>query len=147
MASPSDVSWISTSMAKLPAIAACTAPGMFSTIPREMSCRPRWATGRAVSQAGARMRSRNLEHAVDLDRRVRGQRGDADGGAGMAALVAECCDHQVGGAVQYLWPIEEIRCGIDKTAEPHHAHDLVEVAEGVFDLREQTDRANVRRRV
>jgi hypothetical protein len=28
---------------------------MFSTMPREASCRPRWATGRAVSQSGARM--------------------------------------------------------------------------------------------
>src|SRR3989442_14161229 len=102
MASPSDVSWISTSIAKLPAIAACTAPGMFSTIPREMSCKPRWATGRAVSQAGARILSGDLKHAIDLDRRVRRQRGDADGSTGMAALVAEGCDHQVGCTVQHL---------------------------------------------
>src|SRR2546429_1776441 len=147
MATPSDVSWISSSIAKLPDTAACTAPGMFSTIPREMSCRPRWATGRAVSQAGARILSGDLKYAIDLDRRVRGQRGDADGGAGMAALVAEGCDHQVGSAVQHLRPIEEVGCGIDKTAEPHHAHDLVEVAEGGLDLREQIDRAALRRRV
>src|SRR6266496_1185955 len=114
MASPSDVSWISTSMAKLPAIAACTAAGMFSTIPREMSCRPRWATGRAVSQVGARILSGNLKHAVDFHGCVRRQRGDADGGTGMAALVAEGCDHQVGGAVEHFWPIEEIGRGIDK---------------------------------
>src|SRR5437667_8636760 len=147
MASPSDVSWISSSIAKLPAIAACTAPGMFSTIPREMSCRPRWATGRAVSQAGARILSGNLKHAVDLDRRVRGQRGDADGGAGMAALVAESRAHQVGGAIEHFWPIEEIGRGIDETAEPHHAHDLIEVAERGLDLRQQIDRAALRRRV
>src|SRR5256886_5102319 len=102
MASPSAVSWMSTSMAKLPAIAACTAPGMFSTIPREMSCRPRWATGRAVSQAGARMRSGDLEDGFDLDRRIRRERGHADGSTGMAALVTESRDHQVGGAVQNL---------------------------------------------
>jgi len=30
------------------------APGMFSMMPRARSCRPRWATGRAVSQSGAR---------------------------------------------------------------------------------------------
>src|SRR5882724_8453338 len=115
MASLSDVSWISTSIAKLPAIAACTARGMFSTIPREMSCRPRWATGRAVSQAGARILSGDLKYAVDFHGCVRGQRGDADGGTGMAALVAESRDHQVGGAIERFWSIEEIGRGIDKT--------------------------------
>src|SRR4026209_1760973 len=104
-------------MEKFPAIAACTAPGMFSMMPRAASCRPRWATGRAVNQSGARISrlvflleqiSRALEHAIDLDRRVRRKRGDADGGAGMAALVAESCDHQVGRAVQHLRPVEII---------------------------------------
>src|SRR5262245_29363602 len=133
MASPSAESWMSTSMAKLPAIAACTAPGMFSTIPREMSCRPRCATGRAGSQSRPRKSlapgSGDLEHAFGLDRRVRRQRGDADGGAGVAALVTEGRDHQVGGTVQYLRSVDEIRRRVDETAEPHHAHDLVEVAE------------------
>src|SRR3984885_11350390 len=98
MASPSAESWISTSMLKLPAIAAFTAPGMFSMMPRARSCRPRCATGRAVSQSGARtglLRSRNLEDSLDLHRGIRGKGGNADGGAGMAALVAERCDHQV----------------------------------------------------
>src|SRR3954470_10620391 len=115
MASPSDDSWMSTSIEKLPAIAACTAPGMFSTAPREMSCRPRWATGRAVSQSGARtmLSSGDLEHAFDLDRRIRGQRGDADGGASMAALVTERRDHEVRGAVQHLRPVQKVRRGVD----------------------------------
>src|SRR5215813_13785321 len=126
---------MSTSMEKLPAIAASTAPGMFSTMPREMSCRPRWATGRAVSQAGARMRSGDLEDGLDLDRRIRRQRGDADSGAGMAALVAEGRHHQVGGAIQHLRAVEEVRRGIDETAEPHHAGDLVEIAERGLHLR------------
>src|ERR1700743_2303887 len=105
MASPSAESWISTSTAKLPAIAAVPAPGMFPTRPREMSCRPRWATGRAVNQSGARnfrSPSGHPEHALDLHRGIGGQRGDSHGGAGMAALVAESRDHQVGSAVQYL---------------------------------------------
>src|SRR5262245_23320075 len=110
MASPSAASWMSTSIAKFPAIAACTAPGVFSTMPREISCRPRWATGRAVSHSGARTpiapRSGDLEQAFDLDRRIRGQGGDADGGAGVAALVTEGRDHQVGGAVQDLRPVD-----------------------------------------
>src|SRR6478735_10891408 len=145
MASPSDESWMSTSIEKLPAIAACTAPGMFSTMPREMSCRPRWATGRAVSQSGARNAvssvSGDLEHAFDLDRRIRGQRGDADGGAGVAALVTEGGDHQVGGAVENLRPIQEVRRRVDEAAEAHNAHDLVEIAERRLDLGQQVDGA------
>src|SRR6187402_2056438 len=145
MASPSAESWISTSIEKLPAIAACTAPGMFSTMPHEMSCRPRWATGRAVSQSGARnavsSASGDLEHAFDLDRRIRGQRGDADRGAGVAALVTERGDHQVGGAVEHLRPVQEVRRRVDEATEAHHAHDLVEVAKRRLDLGQQIDRA------
>src|ERR1700761_375739 len=133
MASPSDVSWMSHSMAKLPAIAAVAAAGMFSTMPRALSCRPRWATGRAVSQSGActpvrsiaaPLTSGHFEHAFDLDRGIRRQRGDTDGGAGVAALVAEHRDHQVRGAVQHFRPVEEIRRRIDEAAEPDHAHHL-----------------------
>src|SRR5439155_1470560 len=149
MASPSDLSWMSHSIEKLPATAASAAAGMFSMMPRAASCRPRWATGRAVSQAGARTRrpSGYLEHAFNLDGRVGRQRGDADRGAGMAALVAEGCDHQVGRAIEHLGPVEEIRRGIDEAAEPHHAHHLVEIAERGLDLRQQIDRAAARRRV
>src|SRR5664279_4547318 len=97
---------------------------MFSMMPRLASCRPRWATGRAVSQSGTRTSRfplRDLEHALDLDRGIGGKGSDADGGAGMAALVAEGGNHQVGSAVQHLRPIEKVRRGIDETAEPDHA--------------------------
>src|ERR1700761_9382329 len=115
---------------------------MFSTIPREMSCRPRWATGRAVSQSGARMMpSGYLEYSLDLDRGICGQRSYADGGAGMAALVAEYRNHQVGGAVQHLRPVEEIGSRIDEAAETHHARHLVEIADGSLHLRHQVDGA------
>src|SRR3954454_14801596 len=141
---------MSHSMAKLPATAAVAAAGMFSIMPRARSCRPRWATGRAVSQSGARIgraRSGDLEYALDLDRGVGRQRGHADRGAGMTALVAESCDHQVGRAVQYFRSVEEIGCGIDETAEPDHAHHLVEIAERRLDLRQQIDGAAARRGV
>src|SRR5579871_5177636 len=143
MASPSAVSWMSHSMAKLPAIAAFAAPGMFSTMPREMSCSPRWATGRAVNQFGA-LKSGYLEQTLDLDRSVRRQRGDADGGAGMPSLVAEHFHHQVGGAVHHLRAIEEIRRRVDEAAEADHPHDLVEIAECGLDLRQQIDAATAR---
>src|ERR1700710_1287799 len=96
---------MSHSIAKLPAMAACAAPGMFSMMPRAESCRPRWATGRAVSQSGARirvLRLRDLENTLDLDRGIGRKRGDANRGAGMTALVAEGYDHQVRRAVQHL---------------------------------------------
>src|SRR6195952_3162839 len=117
MASPSAVSWMSHSMAKFPATAAAAAPGMFSMMPRVASCRPRWATGRAVSQSGARIPRaplRDFEDALDLDRGIGGQRRDADGCPRMTALVAEGRDHQVGSTVQHLGSIEEIRRRIDK---------------------------------
>src|SRR5215469_15749839 len=83
----------------------------------------------------------DFEHPLDLDRSVRRQRGDADGGAGMAALVAKGLHHQVGGAVQDFWPIEKIRRGIDEAAQADDAHHLVEIAERGLDLRQQVDGA------
>ena len=73
------------------------------------------------------------------------QGSDADGGAGMAALVAEGRDHQVRRAIEHLGSVEEVRRRIDETAEPHHAHHLVEIAERCLDLRQQIDRAALRR--
>src|SRR3954451_14091544 len=110
---------MSHSMAKFPSTAAEAAAGMFSIMPRARSCRPRWATGRAVSQSGARIgstRSGDLENAFDLDRGIGREGRHANRGPGVAALVAEVCDHQVGRAVQYFRAVEEIRRRIDKTA-------------------------------
>src|SRR3984893_10884066 len=137
-------------MLKLPSTAACAAAGMFSMMPRAASCRPRWATGRAVSHSGARirrLRSGDLEYPFDLHRRIGGKGSDADGGAGMAALVAEGRHHQVGRAVQHLRPVEKVRRGIDEAAEPDHADHLVEVAERGLDLRQEVDGTTARRGV
>src|SRR5471030_1173416 len=100
-------------------------------MPRAMSCRPRWAIGRAVSQSVATMAvpSLHLEQALDLDRGVERQHRDTDGGTRVPPLVAEQRDHQVGGAVHDFWPIEEGGIGIDEAAEAHHAGDLLEIAE------------------
>src|SRR5262249_16299715 len=145
MASPSDVSWMSHSMAKLPAIAARAAAGMFSIMPRVASCRPRWATGRTVSQAGA-LNSGDLEQAFDLDSRIRRKGCDTNRCGGGASPVAERGAHQVGCAVQHLRSIQKIRSRIDEAAEPNHAYHLVEVPECSLHLREQVDAAAARRR-
>src|SRR5437763_15069385 len=140
MASPSAVSWISHSIAKFSPIAALAAPGMFSMMPRVWSCRPRWATGRAVSQSGARkpvVPSRDFEGALDFHCGIGGKDGNADGGPGMAALVAERRDHQVGGAVQHFGSVEAIRCGIEETAEPDQPHPPVEATQRGPDLHQQ----------
>ena len=63
----------------------------------------------------------------------------------MLALVAERRDHQVGGAVHHLRTVDETRRRIHEAAEPHDAHDLVEVAERGLDLGEKIDRAGARR--
>src|SRR3954465_8161347 len=141
---------MSHSMAKLPSMAAWAAAGMFSTMPRAMSCRPRCAPGRAVSQSGARIgtfRSGHFEDGVDFHGGVRGKRRDADGGAGRPAFVAEGGDHQAGGAIEPLGSVKEIWRGIDEAAEPDDADNLVEIAEGRLDLGQQVDAAALRRRV
>src|ERR1700733_8946349 len=133
---------MSHSMAKLSATAAWAAAGMFSMMPRARSCSPRWATGRAVSQSGARTRRsglRDLEDSFDLDRRIGRKRGDTDGGAGMAALVTEDCNHQVGSAVQHFRSVQKVRGGIDEAAKPDHADHLVEIAHRGLDLCQQVD--------
>ena len=77
---------------------------------------------------------------LDFDGGIARQGGDADGGAGVAALVAEGRDHQVGRAVEHLRSVEEVGRRIDEAAEPHHAHHLVEIADGGLHLGEDVDR-------
>src|SRR5258707_11816818 len=155
MPSPSAVIWRSTWMRYPAATAAATADAVFS-MPATPSWRPRWATGRAVSQGrldcerdiGRRppaARSGDLECAFDLDRGIQRQHRDADGRTGVPPLVGECRDHQVGSAVHHLRRIEEIRLGIDEAAEPHHARHLVEVADRGLDLSQEVDGAGARR--
>src|ERR1700680_51014 len=87
----------------------------------------------------------NLEQSFDLDRRPERQRGGAHGGAGVAALVAEHFDHQVGGAVHHLWAVAETRRRIDETAEADHPRHLVELSERALELRQQIDYTGARR--
>src|SRR5262245_16381581 len=146
MASPSAVICRSHSIPYPPAIAALNADGVFSMMPFWASCRPRCATGRAISQSSSAMHdhlnaSGDLEGALDLDRRIGGQHGDADGGARMPALVAEHRDHKIGGAIHNLRAIEKRGVRIDEAAEPDHPRDLVEVAKGRLDLRQHVDGA------
>ena len=63
----------------------------------------------------------------------------------MLAFVAEGGNHQVGGAVHHFRSFEEIRRRIHEAAEPHHAHDFIEIAERGFDLCQHVDRTRARR--
>src|SRR5258708_7253870 len=126
-------------------MAARNADGVFSMTREEASWRPRWAIGRAVSHSRIGALSGHFERGLDLDRGIERQGCDADGGAGMTALVAEGCDHQVGGAVHHLGAVGEAYHRIDEAAESHHAGDLVEIAESGLELRQDVDRAGARR--
>ena len=81
--------------------------------------------------------SGHFEQALDFDRCIGGSAATPTVDARVPALVAERRDHQVGGAVHHLGAVDETRRRIDEAAEPHHAHDLVEIAERGLDLREQ----------
>jgi len=59
-------------------------------------------------------------------------------------LSPNAATNQVGRAVQHLRSIQKVRRGIDKTAKPHHADHLVEVAERGLDLRQEIDGATAR---
>src|SRR5262245_23765128 len=89
-------------------------------------------------------RSSDFEDALDLDRGVARQHGDADRCARVPALVAEHRHHQVGGAVHDLGAVEKRGRGIDEATEANHLLDLVEVAERGLDLRQHVDRAGAR---
>ena len=58
--------------------------------------------GERRAQEGRRGSSGDPEDAFDLDRDAQRQGDGRDGGAGMAARVAEDLDQQVGGAVDHL---------------------------------------------
>src|SRR3979490_2470170 len=113
-------------------MAAPNADGVFSMTPDEASWRPRWAIGRAVNQSRIGGLSGHLEGGLDLDCGIERQGGDADGWAGVAALVAERRDHQVGGAIHHFGAVGETGRRIDEAAEADHADDLVEIAEAGF---------------
>src|SRR5579862_5659357 len=123
-------------------MAARTADGVFSITPRAASCSPRWAIGRAMSQSSEVHTALGyLEGTLDFDGRIDRQRGDADRGARVFALVAEHRDHQVGGAVHHFRAIEESRRRVYEAAKPHNLLDLVEVADGSLHLVEKADGA------
>ena len=55
-----------------------------------------------------------------------GLRGGRHGGPGMAALIAERFDKEIGGAVDDLGLIGEVGCRIDEAGQLHHPRDAVE---------------------
>src|SRR3954464_1921262 len=102
---------------------------------------------RKIARAGpsGRIRSFNLHDAFDLDRDAGGQRRHADGGAGVAAALAEDFDEKVGAAVDHLRRILEFRHRVHHAEHFHHALHAVEAAELALHHREEieTDGARV----
>src|SRR5690606_29135544 len=88
-------------------------------------------------------RSLHLDDRVRLDGDAGGEAVDADGGAGVAALVAEHLDHQVRAAVDDGGDGLEVAGGLDEAAQLDDADDALEVAvEGGRHLGEQVDAAH-----
>src|SRR5690606_24290156 len=86
--------------------------------------------------------SLDLEDGVNFHGAVAGQRAGAKCEAGMAAAVAQHVDHQIGGAIDHLWMIGEVRHRVDEAAELHAAPDALEVtAAGCLHLGEDVDGA------
>ena len=86
----------------------------------------------------------DFEHPFDFDAGVERQFGHADGGAGVAARVAQNLDHQVRGAVHDRRKRRESGDGIDEAAEAHAFDDVVEIADGGLQLSEKIDGAEPR---
>src|SRR5690606_6950428 len=99
-----------------------------------------------ASRQGGVESSPHLDDGVDLDGEAEGEAVDADGGAGVAALVAEDLDHQVRAAVDDGGDGLEVAGGLDEAAQLDHADDALEVAvEGGRHLGQQVDAAHARR--
>src|SRR5712691_12783817 len=89
--------------------------------------------------------SADLEDGFDLDRDAAGQAARPDRGAGMAAAIAKHCDHQVGGAVDHLRHVGELRGAVDKPADSQAAAHAVEIAAaGDPQMRQDVERAEPR---
>src|ERR1700733_5420874 len=76
--------------------------------------------GWTVSVTWSGIGSGELEHRFDLDRDAEWQRADPDRGAGVLARVAEHLNHQIGGAVDDLRHVGELRGAVDEAAETQH---------------------------
>src|SRR5215208_6761621 len=134
-------------------MAAAKALRVFSTTPRLASCSPRWAIGRAVSQSKARcpVRGRigrlfDLEYRFHLYGPVDRQGAGANGRARMLALVAQHLDDEIGGTVDYLGLIGELRNSVDEAQNLHAALHAIEIAcARILQLGENVDGADARR--
>ena len=64
----------------------------------------------------------------------------------MAAFVIQCCDHEIGCAIDDLGLVREIRGRIDETHQFDNPHQTVDVASASsFQLRQKADRTGLRR--
>ena len=90
--------------------------------------------------------SGNLKYSIDFHRDIARQRRRANRGARMAADVAENFNHQVGGAINNLRLLPEVRYTIDKAGEAHASNHAVKIAiQGRSNLGKNIESAQARR--
>jgi len=86
------------------------------------------------------------KEGLDLDGNAVGQAAHADGDAGVPARVAEHREEDLGGAVDHLGMIDELRRRVDESAYPDALHHPIEIAvERGAQVRKQVERAKPRR--
>src|ERR1700730_12198334 len=145
IASPSAEICRSPSIPERPAIAAVKAEAVFSMMLLP-SCRPRCATGRAVSHSiPGPASSCDLENPINFDGCVAGQHGDAHGRARVASFISEHSDHEIGCPIHDLRPLQKGGVRIDEAAQTNNARHPVKIADRGFDLGQHVDRAGARR--
>src|SRR3954471_13472394 len=97
------------------------------------------ASGRLSVQETSRPPSSSFaigDRELDLNDGVPRQLGHADRGAGMAPLIAEHLDEEIGSGVENLRLIVEARSRGDVAADLEHLVDAIERADGGLEARE-----------
>src|SRR4051794_4449970 len=75
----------------------------------------------------------DFEGRFDLHRNLAGKSDEADGGAGVVALVSEDLNEEIGAAVYDFWLIAELRVGIHHAEHFDDLGDIIETANRRFD--------------
>src|SRR5690606_40535633 len=117
-------------------IAAEKAASVFSQRARLRSCRPRWAIGRAVSQARSGIKVLlGFYDGFDFHRRVHGQDRNPDRRPGMFTTLAQGGNQEIGSAIGHEMLFYIIGSRSDENGYLDDAAQIAEAAKGVAYLR------------